>query len=226
MKKPPQDMKALAVRRANVVDADKVRYRVYRTPTDFIAVIAENALMAVRVAGITNPHKIVRDLPTEGIAIEAQRLSTLPDDTNEKVLFGVERREKQTLTVTPPSADQVPTKESLFKPMAIGDLQREGRIGARIIPPDLLLELIEDHAKAHNAATHAAAPVPPAAPASAPPPPITAAALPPAASTPQERLLAAAAAMPHSPPTPPSAHTPTETLSAEEVEKLLHGKPN
>ncbi|MEJ0010116.1 MAG: hypothetical protein WDN72_06160 [Alphaproteobacteria bacterium] len=48
---PVQELEAITVRRARVADAGKVRYRVYSTPTEFIAVIAESALMAVKVAG-------------------------------------------------------------------------------------------------------------------------------------------------------------------------------
>jgi hypothetical protein len=63
MKSKPTGIESIAIRRAVIADSDKVRYRVYSSPTEFIAVIAESALMAVKVSGISKPHKIVRDLP-------------------------------------------------------------------------------------------------------------------------------------------------------------------
>lgn len=69
------ELKPIALKRKAVSDSDKVRYRVYTSPEEFVAVIAENALMALKVSGVATPYRIVRDLPLAGSAIEPQRLT-------------------------------------------------------------------------------------------------------------------------------------------------------
>ena len=147
MKPKQQAIEALTVRRAVVADADKVRYRVYSTPTEFIAVIAESALMAVKVSGIAKPHKIVRDLPTEGIAIEAKKMA-VRDAGLARVSIGTKQSEAplSRLVAEIPTLDPS-AKASSFKPMHIGDLQRGGPARARILPPEMLTEIIEQHSK-------------------------------------------------------------------------------
>ena len=216
MKSRPSGIEALTVRRATVADMDKVRYRVYRSPTDFIAVIAESALMAVKVAGISKPHKIVRDLPTEGVAIEAKKMAKL-DDKAERIIWPVKPS-------APPSrivAELAPAgneddASALFKPMTIGDLQRKSEVRARILSPEMLSEIIGAHTK----------PVPaPAAPVAADPvvqpEPVAAAPAPEPELSPQERILQLAQeALPETPPAVPATD---HNLSPEEVEKLLNG---
>ena len=81
------ELKALAVNRATIADGDKVRYRVYTSPTEFIAVIAENALMAVKASCVAQPHRIVRDLPTEGVSLKAEKLAR--QEAAERVLLSI-----------------------------------------------------------------------------------------------------------------------------------------
>lgn len=58
----PDSIQALTIKRIPMKDAGVVRYRVYSDPQNYVAVIAENALMAMETAGITEPYKLVRDL--------------------------------------------------------------------------------------------------------------------------------------------------------------------
>lgn len=167
--KPPIELQSLALRRATIADSDKVRYRVYTSATEFVAVIAENALLAVKVSGISNPYKIMRDLPTDGIAIAASKMAKM-EDTLERVIMPTVQRIADRLQIEdtmPPTAQQVKN----FVAMELADLQNKGRPRARILPPELLTEIIEQHHKAQEPEPE---PVPPpvidAAPAPVPAP--------------------------------------------------------
>lgn len=69
-------LKPVALKRKAVANGDKVRYRVYVAPQEFIAVIAENALMAMKLSGVTAPIRIVRDLPLAQTSVDGDRLTT------------------------------------------------------------------------------------------------------------------------------------------------------
>lgn len=69
-----EKLKPVALKRKAVAHSDKVRYRVYVSPHEFVAVIAENALMAMKLSGVTTPHRIVRDLPLAQNSVEGDRL--------------------------------------------------------------------------------------------------------------------------------------------------------
>lgn len=211
MKAASKGVEALTVRRAKVADADKVRYRVYRTPTDFIAVIAENALMAVKVSGVSKPHKIVRDFPTEGVAIEAQRMATI-EAKPEKVALGGGKSLMPGQRIVAQMPKPTEAMQSEFKPMTLGDLQKNAQTRARILPPELLTEIIDAHNKAISATTAPPLPDPEKTPASEPPPPEP-------SLSPQEKLMQMAETLP---PGDDKAAKESE-LSPEDVEKLLNG---
>lgn len=111
--------------------------------------IAESALMAVKVSGIAKPHKIVRDLPTEGIAIEARKMAGR-DASAARVSMGTKQQDSQEkrLVAEIPTLDPA-AKTAAFKPMQIGDLQRGGSVRARILPPEMLNEIIEQHSQSN-----------------------------------------------------------------------------
>jgi hypothetical protein len=216
--KPPSQLEAMAVRRATVADADKVRYRVYSTATDYIAVIAESALMAVKVAGISKPHKIVRDLPSEGIAIEAQKMANIDASVAERVIFATQKTENKRSAVKDYVPNNTATKESQFKPMRIADLQHNSLARTRIIPPEMLTEIIEQHARSQISSAPSrktALPDPELIP---PPAPVTIATPPPQAPSIPPAVSSAASA-----PIAPPAAASDATLSPDEVDKLLRG---
>jgi hypothetical protein len=215
MKPKPQGMEALTIRRAVVADTDKVRYRVYSSPTEFIAVIAESALMAVKVSGIGKPHKIVRDLPTEGIAIEARKMAA-QSASAARVSLRAAQSEKSARLVAELAPQDPMAKQATFRPMHLSDLQRGGAVRARILPPEMLTEIIEQHSKATMPAPPAHEPVAPVLP-----PAVVAPAAPAVAeATTEERVMQMAQEML---PSAPLEHDPNRVLSPEEVEKLLHG---
>ena len=214
MKSKHSEIEAITIRRATLADTDKVRYRVYSSPTEFIAVIAESALMAVKVSGIRKPHKIVRDLPTEGVAIEAKKMAAV-DHAAARIALPVKQLEKSEKLIAPVKEMDPNARQALFKPMTIGDLRSKGQVRARILPPELLNEILEQHAKAAT---------PPIAPPAAPEPgavmpePFT----PPAPApvvpelSPQERILEMTKDLPKAEPEAERELTP------EEVEALLN----
>ena len=63
-------MESVALRRAHLTGVKQVRYRVYQSPTEFIAVIAESALLAIRIAGVAEPYKVMRDMPSTTVPLE------------------------------------------------------------------------------------------------------------------------------------------------------------
>jgi hypothetical protein len=137
-------LESLAVRRAHMVDAEKVRYRVYRSPTEFIAVIAESALMAVKVAGIPEPYRIVRDLPTETVALEAEKLAR-DDIAQEKVVWPTTRREKPAFNTASFKETSAAAK---FVPLKLRDLTSKQGAGLRVLPPEALDALVVRMAEA------------------------------------------------------------------------------
>ncbi|MBX9726551.1 MAG: hypothetical protein K2X09_04725 [Rickettsiales bacterium] len=149
MKSKPTGIESIALRRAVIADSDKVRYRVYSGPTEFIAVIAESALMAVKVSGVAKPHKIVRDLPTEGIAIEAKKMAAI-DPAALRISLPTEKTEGEKQLMTQMGAERNMDQEKIesFKAMNIADLQHKGGPRARILPPEMLSEIIEQHTRA------------------------------------------------------------------------------
>jgi len=235
MKSKGQGIEAITVPRKKLAEAEKVRYRVYSTPTEFTAVIAESALMAVKVSGIAKPHKIVRDLPTEGIAVESRKMTQV--DT---VVLNTNAATPVKKLVA--RIDDVVESKVDFKPMNIGDLQHKGVHRARILSPEMVSEIIEQHARVAMAGADAPKPAPAEVKPEAPVPaaPVTEEVAPSPATTNQP-----AVAEPVPEPEPqdsiedritqmageilPSAEEvragPQEepNLSPEEVEKLLNG---
>ncbi len=206
MTKTPRGMEEISIRRAVIADTDKVRYRVYSTPTDFVAVIAESALMAVKVAGVSKPHKIVRDMPTNGVSIEAKKMAVVTENAERQTL-AVKPHERPKHMNVSVSEYVKPTSRELFSPMSLGQLRKSDQ-RARILPPEMVNEIIEQHAKAP------------------PPPPIVEAAepapLPPhtAQPTQEEKLLAMAQDLPSGNEVALIDDSP---LTSEEIEKLLNG---
>ena len=186
------------MRRAKMADAGKVRYRVYSSPTEFIAVIAESALMAVKVAGISEPYRIVRDLPTEGVALEAEKIAQA--EASEKVNWSTTPKAKPNFTAE--LADRTVPVDSKFVPLKLRDLTRKQGAGTRILPPEALNALIEEmiRKKETAAAPRPGAPMAPAL---------------------QSHVTPAAPDGEMRPVNPPTAGA-SEELSPEEVEKLLH----
>ena len=230
MKPKPSGIEPIALRRATLADSDKVRYRVYSSPSESIVVIAESALVALKISGIEKPYKIVRDLSAVGATIEAQKMAP-PQASDGRVPMAIERQEKEKQLMTelaaPKSQQSIDTEN--FKPMNIADLQHNGLPRARILPPDLLTEIIEQHTKAAPAAVEAQAPVMPPATQETPPPVMPPIAEPvpqvmaepagPALSTEEKLLQMADALLPSSPE--PQPETPV-VLSTDDVEKLLN----
>lgn len=129
-----QGIEAIAVRRAVIADADKVRYRVYRTADDFIAVIAESALMAVKVSGIAEPYRIVRDLPSDGVSLEAERMAKI--STPEKISLALEPKASKPEAIEFPEAVR-----GDFVPMKLRDFEQKSHKKLRILSPAQLDQL-------------------------------------------------------------------------------------
>lgn len=207
-------IEAIAVRRAKVADAGKVRYRVYRSPKDFVAVIAENALMAIKVAQVSNPYRVVRDLPTAEIAIEAEKIAKA--EANQKVAFATAPKEN-TKKFSAELAPEKPPLTERFTPIQLAELNKKSQIKGFILPQEALHQLIEAVRKP------SAPPPPPPSPEPAPvlqtaPEPVQAPTPEaPAAPAPTPGQLAAQQEF-----APVSKSQDPSVLSPQEVEQLLN----
>ncbi len=160
-------IEALAIKRASYAEGDKVRYRVYRAPDDFVVVIAENALMASKLSGIAHPSRIMRDLPSEGI-VQSGKLAVA--ETEVGITFSTAPKEHK-----PMAAEIAAPAPSDFVPMAIRDLQQAKSRRLRIISAEELSKMMGITAGTRPAATPAPAapaPAPAAEPRASEPPPV------------------------------------------------------
>jgi hypothetical protein len=137
MKKPPtfDDLKGFAVRHTTIADRDLVRYRVYRSEVEYIAVIADNALMAIKLSGIENPHKIVRDILHTNSPI------------NNAMLREAEHAERVEFSLTQPETNakhtfvtlQATSSKPFFEPMHLSQIHEKKGKEHRILAKDALL---------------------------------------------------------------------------------------
>lgn len=156
-------IEAIAVRRASVADGDKVRYRVYRSAQDYVVVIAENALMAVKVSGINAPLRIVRDI-AEQSTLPAGRIVAEEAPSVAFSLTPKERKGGHFPTAEPAAPSETPID---FLPLTLGDLQRKS---------------VRKHFFSADELGHAAAAASPPPPA--PPPAVAQSPVPPPAEAP------------------------------------------
>ncbi len=201
-----EGMEALGLKRATFEGNDKVRYRVYREEGDFVAVIAESALMAMKVSGIMNPHRIVRDLPNEHVTIEAQRLSKTAD--NAPVMMALQQKNPERTRLNAEMNETPPTPlNDRFVPMKVKDLdQKNSKPWARVLTPDMVEQA---QAKAAPPEPKPEPVAPPAPPSQPEPEPV---------QEPEPELAPEPA---EAPPSEPAGDP--DVLSEEEVQKLLNG---
>ncbi|MBN8543028.1 MAG: hypothetical protein J0M34_02055 [Alphaproteobacteria bacterium] len=83
MKPRPEHLEVLTLKQNRFADPDRVRYRVYQSSSEYIAVIAESALMAIRISGVKDPFKVVRDVPNAYSSIENGMVQI--EETSERV---------------------------------------------------------------------------------------------------------------------------------------------
>ena len=131
---------AIAVRRTKMADAGKVRYRVYKTSDDFVAVIAESALMAIKIAGVTNPYRVVRDLPTAEIAVEAEKIAKA--EAAERVAFATTPKAPMN-SFKAELLQPKPEVQERFIPLQLRDLDKKPKVNGFILPQEALHQLIE-----------------------------------------------------------------------------------
>ncbi len=215
MKPTHHDLEAISVRRANVADAGTVRYRVYSTPNEFVVVIADSALMAVKVSGVAKPYKIMRDLLTDGVAVEAHKMGAYAQN-DPMIPFTIAQAEKQEMIAELP--EKGPSAEEVFVPLGITELRNKSGTKVRILSPEMVNEIIEAHAKKQQ--EEAQEPVAEKAPEPLPPEP-------PSEPTTQEKMAQLAQeVLPSIEDLDPEHHPKPEErreLSKEEVERLLNG---
>lgn len=134
--KKTKPLEPLTLRHAEVPEAKMVRYLVYRTPQEHVAVVAENALMALKLSEVKEPHKIVRDLPMSGKEpLRAERMT--PKSEAEQVALPLTAApEKSQRAEIPPVKDRLGD----FSTMKLAELHKKKPRDAFILPPESALE--------------------------------------------------------------------------------------
>jgi hypothetical protein len=201
-KKLPWDH--VSYRKLSVKDVEKIRYRVYRDAHEFVAVIADSALMAIKIAGVAEPFKVVRDLPQQQSAIEA--ISIEQPDSTARMEIKTNTEKKKTFLETLPRV----TRNGEFQEISNAVFQKENANITPIIGRDAMLLLAAASAEKQTLV----APVPEVKPISVPVPEVMKSAqsteLSPAA-VPSTEQISATEIMP----------VPSEELSPSEVVQLL-----
>lgn len=198
-------MQHLTIKRIPVKNANTVRYRVYTTADEFVAVIAENALMAMKLTGIAQPHKVVRDLISEEGSVPESAL----DKEHTELLNLATTPTAKSLEKLDPRNFAVANQHG-FMPLSMGELRKESDFVESVIASPKLIRVLED-----------APPAPPPAAAVETPPVIEAAAQVVAAQEPQE---AEVAPLDMAQQALVEKAMPAEPLSAKDVVDLLSGK--
>jgi len=217
IRKAKGEIQPITVRHAEIIDQDKVRYRVYRSPTEYIAVIAENALMAMKLSGVDQPYKVMRDLFHEGMQVEAARMRESEDGPNIAIRLTPQSPEDKKDTI---GNFAVVNLDQPFTPLMLNELKQPRVSDEHIVPASELMAHITIDPIAYAMATrsdealkmlNADMPMPVSeAPA--------------AAELPEEPALAmetAPAEVPAPEITAAPAHNPDEALPLDEIARLL-----
>lgn len=160
MKTPPTSMQHLTIKRIPIKNANTVRYRVYTSADEFVAVIAENALMAMKLTGVNEPYKVVRDLITEEGSVPEEAL-----DKERTEMLSLNTVQDTTRRAKPDPKQFTNAHAESFQPLSMGALRKENSLLEGVIPSPKLLRVLEDSVPAVVSAEPAPEPVSiPAAP--------------------------------------------------------------
>lgn len=136
------EIKPVSLKRKGILDSEKVRYKVYLSAHEYVVVIAPNALMALKLSGIENPVRILRDVPMSKSSIEEKRV--------------IAHNERATAFLRPDmplpaskgfiaSMDELSRNEkAVFEPVSIGKSLRDGPIIPSSLSAQSLLSSIID----------------------------------------------------------------------------------
>ena len=166
--------------------------------------------MAVKVSGVAKPYKIMRDLFLDRVSIDAQRMES--GDKNSELVAIKSRSEEKAPQFCADLPEQEPLSET-FVSLQISELQNKTTNQTRILSPDMVHEIIEDHVQKQ------------AAPVLSPKPPVSEPAAPPELSVEEKMRKLAEEVLPSAADLDPSDLPPPdhrEPLSPEEVKRLLN----
>jgi len=132
-------MQHLTIKRIPVKNADTVRYRVYTSADEFVAVIAENALMAMKLTGITEPHKVVRDLISEEMLLPEEAL-----DKERTEMLALTTAKVETKHEKPDLSQFTNPHLAGFTALSMGELRKAETLVEGVIASPKLLNVIDD----------------------------------------------------------------------------------
>lgn len=132
-------LKPVALKRKAVAHSDKVRYRVYVDSQEFVAVIAENALMAMKISGVKAPHRIVRDLPLTHATLEDSQLT--PHHLQPTMLLRPEM-ESPSASAFQPIPINTDTELKPFLELSLSELHSDKQLMASTIDVSVLLNAL------------------------------------------------------------------------------------
>jgi hypothetical protein len=144
------EIQPISVRHTHIIDNDKVRYRVYRSPTEYIAVIAENALMAMKLSGVNEPYKVMRDLHHDGVSIEASKLRDSEEIPHIHIRLTQQTADEQKSHI---HGFQKLEIEHPFTPLSLGELKQPSLAGEQVVKAASLMPHITVDPLAYAMAT-------------------------------------------------------------------------
>jgi hypothetical protein len=144
------EIQSISVRHTHIIDNDKVRYRVYRSPTEYIAVIAENALMAMKLSGVNEPFKVMRDLHHDGVSIEASKLRDSEETPQIHIRLTQQTADEQKSHI---HGFQKLEIEHPFTPLSLGELKQPSLAGEQVVKAVSLMQHITVDPLAYAMAT-------------------------------------------------------------------------
>lgn len=144
------EIQPISVRHTHIIDNDKVRYRVYRSPTEYIAVIAENALMAMKLSGVNEPYKVMRDLHHDGVAIEASKLRDNEETPQIHIRLTQQTADEQKKHIDGFQKIEI---DHPFMPLSLGELKQPSLAGEQVVKAASLMPHITVDPLAYAMAT-------------------------------------------------------------------------
>lgn len=137
------EIKPVALKRKAILEGDKVRYKIFLSAKEYVVVIAENALMALKISGISEPVRLLRDIPMSKSSIEEKKLVT--HNVHATAFLRPDMPPPENKNMTAPD-ELLKTEEKIgFEPLAFGkSLENNRKISSSIPVATLLAELNEN----------------------------------------------------------------------------------
>lgn len=136
------EIKPVSLKRKAILDSDKVRYKVYISAHEYVVVIAPNALMALKLSGIENPVRVLRDVPMSKPSVEEKRV--VVHNERATAFLRPDMPLPQAKGFIAQMGDSAPNEKAAFEPISLGKSLGDGPRVPSSISAQSLLSSISD----------------------------------------------------------------------------------